>query len=222
MSEFADVTSSEAQALLGGDASAVRGEIVELLQTLIGTRCENFGDGQCCEEKNIKVLEEYFSKRGIEVQTYHHPDAPKRLNLLGESYHDPHRFTSAAHASNSTMLLACTVISTISTSISTTQLLQQIRFRLRSSQMPACCAVLFLIWLSASYGSGSPRIMLGPSHVDVVPAAEEFSSKWRAPPFSGKVVDGEVSTLHKLTTICNSAFPSRRTADSLARVSTTS
>jgi acetylornithine deacetylase/succinyl-diaminopimelate desuccinylase-like protein len=88
MREFADVTSSEAQALLGGDANAVRGDIVELLQALIQTRCENFGD-ECCEEKNIKVLEEYFSKLGIAVQTYHHPDAPKRLNLIGESYHDP-------------------------------------------------------------------------------------------------------------------------------------
>jgi hypothetical protein len=120
---FADVTSSEAHTLLGGDASAVRGEIVELLQALIRTRCENFGDGKCCEEKNIKVLEEYFSKRGIAVQTYHHPDAPKRLNLLGESYHDPHRFTSAAHASSSTMLLAPTVLSASSTTLSSTELL---------------------------------------------------------------------------------------------------
>jgi hypothetical protein len=88
MSEFADITSSEAQALLGGDASAVRDEIVELLQALIQTQCENFGDGKCCEEKNVKVLAEYFSKQGIAVQTYHHPDAPTRLNLLGESNHD--------------------------------------------------------------------------------------------------------------------------------------
>ncbi|KAG5182152.1 hypothetical protein JKP88DRAFT_319985 [Tribonema minus] len=44
--------------------------------------------------------------------------------------------------------------------------------------------------LIASYGSGSPRVMLGPSHVDVVPAVE--GPNWSAPPFSGDIVDGEV------------------------------
>jgi acetylornithine deacetylase/succinyl-diaminopimelate desuccinylase-like protein len=72
----------------------------------------------------------------------------------------------------------------------------QQNFRLcNEATLTILLCVLFALAKSASYGSGSPRIMLGPSHVDVVPAeaAEESSSKWRAPPFSGKVVDGEVS-----------------------------
>eukprot|EP00611_Tribonema_gayanum_P010687 TRINITY_DN2075_c0_g1_i2.p1 TRINITY_DN2075_c0_g1~~TRINITY_DN2075_c0_g1_i2.p1 ORF type:complete len:350 (+),score=98.10 TRINITY_DN2075_c0_g1_i2:186-1235(+) len=44
--------------------------------------------------------------------------------------------------------------------------------------------------LIASYGSGSPRVMLGPSHLDVVPAVE--GPNWSAPPFAAEIVDGEV------------------------------
>jgi hypothetical protein len=46
--------------------------------------------------------------------------------------------------------------------------------------------------LLATYGSGEggPRVMLGPGHVDVVPANPEI---WTQDPWAGKVVDGKVS-----------------------------
>ena len=44
--------------------------------------------------------------------------------------------------------------------------------------------------LLATYGSGEgPRVMLGPGHVDVVPANPEI---WTQDPWAGKVVDGKV------------------------------
>lgn len=44
--------------------------------------------------------------------------------------------------------------------------------------------------LLASYGGGEgPRVMLGPGHVDVVPANPEI---WTQDPWAGKVVDGKV------------------------------
>jgi hypothetical protein len=45
--EFDDITSEQAVALLGGDAAAVREEVVLLLQSMIRNRCENRGDGLC-------------------------------------------------------------------------------------------------------------------------------------------------------------------------------
>lgn len=45
--------------------------------------------------------------------------------------------------------------------------------------------------LLATYGigEGGPRVMLGPGHVDVVPANPEI---WTQDPWAGKVVDGKV------------------------------
>eukprot|EP00742_Colponemidia_sp_Colp-10_P005653 GILJ01006043.1.p1 GENE.GILJ01006043.1~~GILJ01006043.1.p1 ORF type:complete len:501 (+),score=75.26 GILJ01006043.1:50-1552(+) len=53
--------------------------------------------------------------------------------------------------------------------------------------------------LIATYGSGSPRVMLGPAHVDVVPVqsvrhtdgTEQFPG-WTHPPFSGAYEDGHI------------------------------
>lgn len=50
--------------------------------------------------------------------------------------------------------------------------------------------------LLATYGSGEgPRVMLGPGHVDVVPANPEI---WTQDPWAGKVVDGKVRALMEL------------------------
>ncbi|CAM9731051.1 unnamed protein product [Chrysoparadoxa australica] len=40
--------------------------------------------------------------------------------------------------------------------------------------------------LVATYGTGSPRVMLGPSHVDVVPVSAESLRNWSSPPFEGE------------------------------------
>lgn len=57
----------------------------------------------------------------------------------------------------------------------------------------------WLLRLSASIGSGSPRVMLGPAHVDVVPVTPDDTSQlphtyggWDEDPWSGAVRDGEV------------------------------
>ncbi|CAM9555943.1 unnamed protein product [Ascophyllum nodosum] len=53
--------------------------------------------------------------------------------------------------------------------------------------------------LIASIGSGSPRVMLGPAHVDVVPALPDDASRvppaysgWDEDPWSGAIKEGEV------------------------------
>ncbi len=43
--------------------------------------------------------------------------------------------------------------------------------------------------LLATFGNNNPRVMLGPSHVDVVPAVDEG---WEVPPFSGEIKDGYI------------------------------
>lgn len=52
---------------------------------------------------------------------------------------------------------------------------------------------------TASIGSGSPRVMLGPAHVDVVPVNPDDPSQvphvysgWDKDPWSGAIKDGEV------------------------------
>ena len=43
--------------------------------------------------------------------------------------------------------------------------------------------------LLATFGEGKPRVMFGPSHVDVVPANE---AEWEVPPFSAEIRDGYI------------------------------
>lgn len=60
--------------------------------------------------------------------------------------------------------------------------------------IPHCCS-------TGSIGSGSPRVMLGPAHVDVVPVTPDDASLaldrqvytgWDEDPWSGTVADGQV------------------------------
>lgn len=53
-------------------------------QAMIRNRCENFGDGECDESRNIKVLEEYLHRHGLTSESHARPERPKRLNLICE------------------------------------------------------------------------------------------------------------------------------------------
>lgn len=70
-------------------------------------------------------------------------------------------------------------------------------FVLSNSSAPA--SVFVLPTFAASIGSGSPRFMLGPGHVDVVPVSPDDPSQtphvysgWDEGPWSGAVRDGQV------------------------------
>ena len=58
-----------------------------------------------------------------------------------------------------------------------------------------------MLSVAGSIGSGSPRVMLGPAHVDVVPVTPDDASKapedevysgWDENPWSGTVKDGQL------------------------------
>lgn len=70
-------------------------------------------------------------------------------------------------------------------------------------RVPYSLFLLLVVCLSvaASIGSGSPRVMLGPAHVDVVPVTPDDASKapdeeeysgWDENPWSGTVKDGQL------------------------------